>query len=183
MKIHSITPYSYVNGPGKRTVIHFQGCHLNCPNCFNRETHSFNDGLSFSIEEIIKKIPKDIEGITISGGEPFLQSKELLALIKKLSKLTKSIIVFSGFYLKEIKKIKEGKEILNFIDVLIDGRFETEKISNNNLKGSENQTIHFLSSKHTEKEFQERNTEITFDTNGNIHITGFPEENLLNILK
>ena len=64
-----------------------------------------------SVEDILNSIPPDIDGITISGGEPFLQADFLLALVGELRKQDCSIVVFSGFYLSEIKKITNGLDI------------------------------------------------------------------------
>ena len=90
IRIHDLIPISNVNGPGKRFCIWVQGCNLNCPNCFNPTTHSFTLGSLYQIEEILQMIVsvKGIEGISISGGEPFLQSNALLELATMIKKKT-----------------------------------------------------------------------------------------------
>ncbi|GAA0853978.1 4Fe-4S single cluster domain-containing protein [Paenibacillus glucanolyticus] len=178
MRIHSFTPSTLVNGPGNRAMIHFQGCTLNCPGCFNAFTHSMTGGMDLSVEDLLKLIPPEIEGVTISGGEPFLQSRSLLQLVEAIRQKNKSIVVFSGFYRHEISNMKYGPDILSHIDVLIDGRFEREDISESGIRGSNNQTIHLITDRYTIDQFQERNVEVTIDSKGAMSMTGFPSEKL-----
>ncbi|MBY3621197.1 radical SAM protein [Acinetobacter sp. CUI P1] len=182
MKIHSITQFSSVNGPGERTVIHFQGCRFQCPGCFNPETHSLESGTEMTLEEIIDTIPFNIDGVTISGGEPFLQQKDLFELVDLLFKQNIPIIIFSGYYRKEIEKLKYGHEILSKIDALIDGRFEENIISHTGLHGSDNQTVHLLSNRYAIEDFHIRDIEFIFDETGKVSITGFPNDDLLSAL-
>lgn len=182
-RIHSITPYSVVNGPGNRSVVHFQGCTLNCPGCFNKDTHDLSIGRSMTVEEIIIEIPSDVDGVTISGGEPFLQQQFLLELVKNLKDRNHTIVIFSGFYLHEIKKMKTGIQVLDYIDALIDGRFEENQLADDGLHGSDNQNIHLFTDLYKEIDFDHRDTEIWLDENGNIQITGFPSIDFLNKIK
>lgn len=183
MYIHSIIPSSMVNGPYERTVVHFQGCTLNCPGCFNKDTHAMNIGRYMSAAEIMSNIPSHIKHVTISGGEPFLQAEGLHSLVTLLREKDYGIIVFSGFYLHEIMKMPYGEKILANIDVLIDGRFVKEELAVDGLRGSNNQTIHIFTNRYSPIELMNRNTEILIDTNGNIQITGFPSSFLLQVLK
>ncbi|PAD72870.1 4Fe-4S single cluster domain-containing protein [Paenibacillus campinasensis] len=178
MRIHSFTPSTFVNGPGNRAMIHTQGCTLACPGCFNNSTHSKDGGKEVSVPDLIQRIPADVDGVTISGGEPFLQPEDLLELVTELRERVDSIVVFSGFYLREIQKMPLGQKILGQIDVLIDGRFEIENIAQNGVRGSENQTIHLLTERHCREEFEERNVEIIIDNEGKLIMTGFPPEEI-----
>ncbi|OMF66832.1 4Fe-4S single cluster domain-containing protein [Paenibacillus glucanolyticus] len=179
IKIHEITPFSEVNGPGVRTVIHFQGCKFQCPGCFNPTTHSLDGGMSMSLSEIICSIPDSVSDITISGGEPFLQPKALLELTTRLKGLGYTIVVFSGFYMNEIRNLKYGNDILANIDVLIDGRFDSTAASFQGLHGSDNQTLHFISNKYSHTDFVSRDVEILISADGSTQITGFPTASLL----
>ncbi|SEB27690.1 4Fe-4S single cluster domain-containing protein [Paenibacillus sp. 276b] len=179
VKIHEITHHSTVNGPGQRSVIHFQGCKFQCPGCFNPSTHSLAGGRNISINEIISSIPTTIKDITISGGEPFLQPLALVTLAHALKHFGYSIVVFTGFYLQEIEKLNYGPQILELIDVLIDGRYDEKASSLIGLHGSDNQTIHFLSDRYNHTDFQTRDVEIFISVEGETQITGFPDDNLL----
>lgn len=181
--IHAITPMSVANGPGSRFVVHFQGCTLQCPGCFNPSTHAMEAGQQLSVVDIIRQIPPEINGVTISGGEPFLQTRFLLELTTQLRLLGYSIVVFSGFYISEIKKMTVGSNILAQIDTLVDGRFDDTAMATMGLHGSNNQTIHLLTDRYTIDDFTMRNTEIWIDPSGVIQITGFPNKSLLSKIK
>ena len=89
-KIHSIETFGTVDGPGIRFVTFFQGCHLECKYCHNRDTWDINEGTYISVEELFEKILKykayimPNGGFTASGGEPLLQPHFLISLFKKL---------------------------------------------------------------------------------------------------
>lgn len=73
---------TFVNGPGERDIIWFQGCNLGCLGCFNPETWNFEGGEHYSVGDILDFIKSP--GLTISGGEPFLQADELYSLLREL---------------------------------------------------------------------------------------------------
>lgn len=183
MRIAGITYNSTVNGPGERTVIHFQGCKFNCVGCFNSDTHDLYGGIEIDWSDLIRQIPINPTGITISGGEPFLQQEELLRFVEFLSAFGYDIVVFSGFYKHEILKLKLGKEILKHIDVLIDGRFDESLVTRGWLHGSDNQTIHLITDRYALEDFKKRDVEFTFNEKGEVSITGFPTNELLNEVK
>ena len=89
-KIHSIETFGTVDGPGVRFVCFFQGCHLECKYCHNRDTWDINGGKYISVDELFNEIMKyktfisPNGGFTASGGEPLLQPYFLIALFKKL---------------------------------------------------------------------------------------------------
>ena len=146
MLIHSIQK-SRVNGPGDRVVIWTQGCSKGCKNCFNPNTWKF-EGLNILPIDIFNKIREmNISGITITGGDPLEQDDilELLILLYGLN-LSGGIILFSGFTIDEINN-SNLRECLNYIDVLIDGRYVEEKRISSGLRGSENQNIIYFSDK------------------------------------
>lgn len=178
MKIHSIIKNSSVNGPGNRFVIWTQGCSLNCPDCWNPETHSFSSGQFFSQVDLLKMIQNEtkVEGITISGGEPFEQPYELFELTKLIRKNTNlSQIIYSGYTINEIHKNDEMKKVLSNVDVLIDGRFNSSQLSKNGSVGSINQKHHFLTNRYSIYNFQEQNgLEYHFSNDGSTSLTGFP---------
>ena len=76
---------SNVNGEGLRSVIFFSGCKFNCDGCHNKEIQDPNYGKTMTIDEIMEEIKKNIpiiDGVTLSGGEPTLQSEQSLEIIK-----------------------------------------------------------------------------------------------------
>ncbi|HAG52015.1 MAG TPA: anaerobic ribonucleoside-triphosphate reductase activating protein [Deltaproteobacteria bacterium] len=177
INIHSIIPLSKINGPGKRMVIFFQGCNKRCHGCFNPATHSFDTVTLHSPEDILKKsLLNDIEGITVSGGEPFLQHNGLFELLKMAkNKYNLTTVVYTGFTYEELKENAYYFQCLDFIDVLVDGRYdETKKEPTLLARGSTNQRFYFISNRYTEKDFyMPGKTEIIIGKNGVIKATGF----------
>lgn len=138
-----------VLGPGKRLGIWTQGCTIRCEKCISTHNWEFNASKFTPWEKIIDYINnnggvKRIEGVTISGGEPFDQAEGLDKLLTILRALDfKDILVYSGYTYEYL----EGKyaNILEKIAVLIDGPFVFGKESDYIWKGSENQNMYVLS--------------------------------------
>lgn len=142
------------NGPGVRTTLFVSGCTHRCPGCFNEIAWDFNYGKEFTqdtINDIIRSLEPDyISGLTLLGGEPFEYANQqgLLPLLRQVRKRfpDKSIWCFTGYLFdKDIletmcPKWEVTKELLSYIDVIVDGEF-VEALKNLNLKfkGSENQ--------------------------------------------
>ncbi|MCU6793229.1 radical SAM protein [Paenibacillus sp. WQ 127069] len=178
-----VTPYSLVNGPGLRAVIHMQGCSLGCKGCFNPASHEAGSGIKMSVGEICKSIPDEVEGVTLSGGEPFQQPDGLLALVWELRQQGYSIIVFSGYTKEEIAQLPKGRSIMQYIDVLIDGRYDVDKSAAEGLRGSANQVIHLLTDRYQARDLLDRLTELTFLQDGTVTVTGFPPSKLQKLIK
>lgn len=184
LNLHNFLERSTENGPGTRAVIWVQGCMLKCPGCFNPDTHDMGARTLISVDELAERISgiSGIEGLTISGGEPFLQADALAALGKTLQQQNLGIIVFTGFTLEQLKQRNnsDGNALLTATDLLIDGPFIQSLACNLPLRGSSNQTLHYLSDRY--KPFQESlNTgtsgvEVFIDESGQVVITGFPDQ-------
>ncbi len=145
IKIAGIVEESIVDGPGIRFVIFTQGCPHKCKGCHNPQTHDFNGGKNIDIDEIVSKINENplLKGVTLSGGEPFMQAKQLSSLVDKVDKKL-DIITYTGYkyeeLLKEANEDNSFMELLSRTDILIDGRFELEnKKENLKYRGSSNQ--------------------------------------------
>lgn len=177
INIHSVIPSSRINGPGSRMVIFFQGCNQDCHGCFNPDTHSFDKINLYTPEDIFKKhLRKGIEGITVSGGEPFLQPKGLYLLLKTARcAYNLTTVVYTGFEYNNLKKDSDCKSCLEFIDVLIDGRYEESKKETTLLaRGSTNQRFQFFTSRYMQRDFyMPAKAEITIGRDGIVRETGF----------
>lgn len=137
---------SIVDGPGMRYVIFTQGCPKRCFMCHNEETQSLTGGHFESMDNLVENWRKNplLSGITISGGEPFIQPKEVLYLVNKALETNLNIVLYSGFYYHELKAMKNKyvNEILSKAHYLIDGPFEYQLKNLNILfRGSTNQRI------------------------------------------
>ena len=168
---------SKVNGPGNRFVLWTQGCSKGCSECFNPETWSTNIYKELSPTQIFELIKNfEVDGVTISGGDPLEQEDELLELLMLLStmRLSKGVILFSGFTRAEISSNFIREQCLKYIDVLIDGRYEKNLKIDFSLRGSSNQEFYSFSDKISSDELSfDQEIEIS-SLEGDIMITGFP---------
>ncbi len=180
INVHAILPASRVNGPGNRMVIFFQGCSRGCAGCFNPDTHSFEIRRLCSPQDILSARRNNIEGITVSGGEPFMQPIGLLKLLKGARELNLTSVVYTGFRIEELDGTCSA--CLPFIDVLVDGGYEDALRETTLLaRGSTNQRIHILSGRYSEADFyMPGKVEVVIDSNGVVTETGFSRIELRN---
>ena len=139
---------SVVDGYGVRTVVWTQGCSHNCPFCHNPSTHDFLGGFECNLEDIFKELDnlKNQDGITLSGGDPLFQIDAIVEIAKHAKKIGLNIWCYTGFTYDAIlemgKKNPKYLELLNYLDVLVDGKFEIAKKDLNLLfRGSSNQRL------------------------------------------
>ncbi len=175
--IHAIENNSFSNGPGRRMVLWVQGCTLNCPGCFNPETHSPTTGNLIKFNALLQHIKKhqaNIEGITISGGEPLQQIPAVSALCQEIKKQTKlGIIVLTGLTYAEALTLPLFHSLTSFTDLLIAGRFIQNKKIKSGLRGSSNKTYHFFTKRYNQTLIENtQDSEIIIKPNGEIVITG-----------
>lgn len=147
MRYNLIRKMDISNGPGVRVSIFMQGCSFHCKNCFNPETWNFEGGKEFNnetIDEVLNLCNKNhIKGLSILGGEPMhpsnIEGTTKLAKAFKERYPNKNLWVWSGFKFDEELK---DKEVLNYIDVLVDGTYNDE-LHDPTLKwrGSSNQRV------------------------------------------
>jgi anaerobic ribonucleoside-triphosphate reductase activating protein len=120
---------SAIEGPGRRSVVQLQGCPIGCKDCAVPETHDPSGGVALGIADVIRALldpggePRD--GVTILGGEPFLQPVGLAALLRALRRLGIHTVVYSGYTIEALRRRAEAEvqEALELADLLIDGPF------------------------------------------------------------
>lgn len=145
----SISCDSIVDGPGLRMVIWTQGCTHNCKGCHNPQTHNLCGGFYMETEEIINNIKslKLQKGITLSGGEPFLQPEPLEEIAKEAKKNGLDVWSYTGFTFDQLldktnSSYFKNLNLLKQIDVLVDGKFmDDKKDISLKFRGSSNQRI------------------------------------------
>jgi len=115
-----------------------QGCAHQCVGCQNPETWDFDGGKEVTPEELAQDIKKHryIDGVTLSGGDPFFQQEECVALLKLLPRYF-NIWIYTGFRYDEIK----NTQLAQMADYIVDGKFEIDKIVQGQMYGSSNQQI------------------------------------------
>ena len=156
LRVHAILRKTTSLGPGERFALWLQGCEKSCPGCMSPSSRDLLGGTVKSVDEIAEMVlaEKGIEGITISGGEPFLQYRalhRLLTLIREKSEL--GVIIYTGYYLDELLKMRlpEVDDILNDLsDIVIDGPYIPELNDGKSLRGSSNQTVNLTSPRYKE---------------------------------
>lgn len=148
IRLSGIAYESLVNGPGIRRVFFSQGCNHNCKGCFNPETHDFSGGEEKNIKELIDDVHKNpmIKGITFSGGDPFERAEEFSCMAMAFKEKKLNIWSYTGYkfeyILNNLDKRKGWKDLINNLDVLVDGKFEQDKaVEGLRFRGSTNQRI------------------------------------------
>lgn len=133
LRVAGFEKESIVDGPGIRYVLFLQGCPHQCLGCHNPQTHKIDGGVSMTIEEILEDIhsKKHLDGVTFSGGDPFIQPVPLLELAKQLKAEGMHLVIYSGFTYEQLIEKGEGdlaiQGLLDTVDILVDGRFILEK--------------------------------------------------------
>ena len=133
IRLSGIAYESLVNGPGMRRVLYSQGCKHNCVGCFNEDTHSFVGGELRNMDEIVDSIRNNpmLRGVTFSGGDPLEQAKKFSFIAKEVKKSGISVWCYTGYTFEYILEHKNGQngwnELLKYLDVLVDGKFEEDK--------------------------------------------------------
>ncbi len=137
MRIAGVLTSSMVNGDGVRYVIFAQGCFHGCPGCQNPETHSIHGGYHIDVEELAEDIRKRkyLDGITLSGGEPFLQQEECLHLLDLLPGI--NVWVYTGYEYENI----EDEPLAQRADTLVVGPYIESLRCEGKMYGSSNQRI------------------------------------------
>lgn len=138
MRIAGTNSCSLVNGEGIRYVVFLQGCAHHCPGCQNPDTWDFGGGVVWTPDELAEDIRqhKYVDGITLSGGDPFYQQEECLKLLDLLPGV--NVWIYTGFEYDEIK----DTELAKCADVLVTGPFIEELKCEGRMYGSSNQEIH-----------------------------------------
>ena len=181
-----MAPHTKAEGPGTRLALWVQGCPFRCKGCCNpeflkvdtqRELRSVNEILD-DVNTSVKK--HEIEGVSFLGGEPFLHAEALGALAKSVQALNLSVMIFSGYTLKELRAPSAPKgsaTLLKNCDLLVDGRFvQSKRERKRRYIGSSNQELHFLSPRYSieHPDFSASNTLELRLEKGVLTMNGFP---------
>lgn len=144
-------PYNFVDGEGVRCSLYVSGCPFACVGCYNKVAQNFAYGSPYTEEledQIIEDLSADYcQGLTLLGGEPFLNTGVTLSLVKRVRQVfgqDKDIWSWTGYTWEELvdRGTEDKLELLDHIDVLVDGRFEQDAFDPNlHFRGSANQRI------------------------------------------
>ncbi|NMB53137.1 MAG: anaerobic ribonucleoside-triphosphate reductase activating protein [Leptolinea sp.] len=146
VRLAGITQESVSDGPGMRITVFFQGCEHHCPGCHNPQTWDRQGGVAYSLDEVLGLIKDSplIKGITLSGGEPFLQAEAAAALACEFHARGKDVWAYTGYLWENLLAQNDPawKALIAECDVLVDGPFrEGERNPGLFFRGSANQRI------------------------------------------
>ena len=148
MKIMKIFKETISDGFGFRYSIYFSGCNHYCEGCHNQDTWKGDLGRTLDSEymdEIVEEINSNsmLDGITLSGGDPFFDPSELLQFLKEIKARTnQNLWSYTGYTYERLLEDPTMRECLNYIDVLVDGKFEQSNYDPDlYFRGSSNQRI------------------------------------------
>ena len=136
-------------GPGDRAVLWVAGCPRDCPGCISPEMQPADAGEELPIATLagrLERIAAPLDGLTISGGEPFDQAQALAELLDRLraSRPEWNVLVYTGYLIEKLRADLVRRELLERIDILADGPYRQEIPRTHPLTGSGNQRVHYL---------------------------------------
>lgn len=169
-------PRSRANGPGERFVLWVQGCGLGCEGCWNPDTWSFAPRRMMSVDALLHEVDqsRDVEGITLSGGEPFAQAEVLVPFVEGVRSRGLSVLIFTGHELAELRS-RGTTKLLSLADIVVAGRYVLSRTVDLPLLASSNQRIHFISWRYGPEDLNAIATcEAHIEDDGSVRWTGFP---------
>lgn len=145
LQLAAFLPETRANGPGVRAAVWVQGCARDCVGCFNRDFAPLDGGSLVDPAELAAAIAAlpDIDGLTLSGGEPFRQASAAAVLARAVREAGLSVLVYTGYLHEELQDSPDSgmAELLASTDILIDGPFVEALAEGQALKGSSNQRV------------------------------------------
>jgi anaerobic ribonucleoside-triphosphate reductase activating protein len=153
LQVAQVVPVTEAEGPGRRFALWFQGCPLRCPGCCNPEMLPFAGGTRLAVDEVVRQVEeaarsRQIEGVTLLGGEPLAHAAGAAALARRVRDLGLTVMVFSGYTLEEARALSDPAVgvLLALTDILVDGPYlRDQPETRRRWIGSANQRVHFLS--------------------------------------
>ncbi|MBE6949495.1 MAG: anaerobic ribonucleoside-triphosphate reductase activating protein [Ruminococcaceae bacterium] len=146
MRIAGLVQDSIVDGRGMRFVVFTQGCPHHCEGCHNPETHDPSGGKELTVDAVIKEMLSNpmTDGVTLSGGEPFMQPQDCAEIAKAAHNAGLNVWAYTGYTFEKLLESENEavRELLNEVDVLIDGPFVLKERSLSiPWRGSKNQRM------------------------------------------
>lgn len=175
-RVHAVLPRSTANGPGERFTIWSQGCALACPGCFNPETHAGTGGDPHTVDDLVAAVLRepDLEGVTLTGGEPLEQPEavgDFCATLKDRSSL--GVIVLTGFTRAEIEADPDRAAAVAHADLVVAGRYNRRLRTATALRGSANKSYWDLTGRYHPSELDGvPDLEVHIGGDGMVTVTG-----------
>jgi len=190
IRLHAIRDGVSKLGPGIRFVVWTQGCPRQCPGCMTPESQPLDLGYEMEVESLAKKIIlSERNGLTISGGEPFLQAEALTELIRQLKKKCDiGVIIYTGYTIEELRSSRDENynNLIGECDLIIDGIYIESLNDGKNGRGSSNQRAIAITDRYVDyvSKFGTKDTEIEFFfSESSISMVGIPSQSMLERFK
>ena len=186
LNVARVIERTWAEGPGLRMCVWVQGCARNCPGCCNRSMQPFEPREVVATEDLIRRVEKvwtasEVpEGITLLGGEPFLQAEGLARVAERVHELGGTVLAFSGYTLEELRccACLGAKRLLAATDALIDGPYLANcSEKRRNWVGSTNQRFHYFTDAYDasiETDPRYRRVVELREENGHLFLNGCP---------
>jgi anaerobic ribonucleoside-triphosphate reductase activating protein len=173
----------HLYGPGKRLLIFTQGCSLHCNGCVNQHLWGFGKGNDVSAEDILKQCAS-LDGITLHGGEPLDQAKDLREIVDVVKKHGKTVLLFTGYTYKELNETQRWIWLNS--DIVVSGRYDEAKRNIYlQFRGSTNQKVYVHQGKYKDYKIKDGQTVaiLSFSEDGEMRVRGFQNDELNKLLK
>jgi len=185
IRINSYIPITNVEGVGTRFAIWVQGCSIRCKGCANSHMWDKTGGTLYNVDDminLIKSYKGRIEGVTFLGGEPLEQIEVIIEISRAVQDIGLSVIVFTGYEYKNLKHRADFQELIKYVDILIDGRYEQDKTDYSRAwVGSSNQNYYFLTDRYDKSVITEckNKIEVRVSPDNKVILTGMGDFNEL----
>jgi anaerobic ribonucleoside-triphosphate reductase activating protein len=180
LRISWYLPQTGLLGPGSRFALWVQGCMQHCDDCIASALQDPQGGTLLAVDALVSLILETpgIEGITISGGEPFLQAKQLGNVLHRVREERPSlgVIVYTGYLYEDLREDDTAQALLNETDLLIDGSYQPALDDGRGMRGSSNQRLLHLTQRYRDiTPMQDRKTELRIE-GGIMRMIGIPSQ-------
>lgn len=172
-------PRCTVLGPGNRFAVWVQGCPLGCAECTSPTWIPQAGGVEASVGDLADRIiDQAVDGLTLSGGEPFAQASALAELVRRVRAARDlSVMSYTGFVLEHLRRHGDAAQhrLLESLDILVDGPYLANRHASLRWRGSTNQRLHYLTDRHRpQPDDDSAGLQIEVDANGGIRWLGVP---------
>lgn len=144
LRVSGVAQESFVDGPGVRYTLFLQGCPHACPHCHNPGTHDTAGGTVMNGCSVVSEVEENrlLDGVTLSGGEPFMQAEALVPLAARLRDRGYHLMAYSGYTWERLLSDPGRRRLLELMDVLVDGPYlHKDRSLSLQWRGSRNQRV------------------------------------------
>lgn len=154
VQVAEVHPHCEVLGPGDRFVVWVQGCGIVCDGCTSPSWIPFEGGAPVAVADLAARVAGEaVDGLTLSGGEPFAQADALADLVSAVREHRDlSVMSYTGYTREHLERhgTRGQRRLLGLLDLLVDGPYLRSRHGDLRWRGSANQRIHVLTPRHAD---------------------------------